>query len=1311
MTGWIQVTSATQLTKFLSPANVVPPTAAPGGDVIVSLERPAVSSIAPLVAPAQRRLVDANAVSASTAAPVVVAAGASPVSAASVIPAPAGLGSIAAGPGTVQPAQPLEAATTTLVAPTAPTTGSTVYSFRANRRFDYNNFSHGFIGGVDANVTEANDYTEKEQFSIVFGADGKATVLSPSLNKYWGHDPIENAIIWVDQAQALPLTIFTNAKQDAVYFVAKEMFFVSFYGTFSYNSNVGKCLRLMSVLTENGIFSPPSVQDGHNAIITDIVQQRRQVLQSGGEPSPAFVGYDLAFAVVLKQPFNRFKMANISDDEFGLVISVMAHTMVAYIPEYKTLYPSYGEILPGLVNLNEFALAAKIPSDEIFPALFLHTLASSIAVHHKDPIESKTASFVAAIIQRAALRDIENKQTSFSSIGASVFSTLQLYYMYSCQLARHMENATIEEKLNHTEILYPNGSRDPYLEKAGDQYWFSTFIRKEIDDLKSANVFPELGLFKYLPITLLSELKVGDGIATTITNDVTKMIAQNDIKGLSLYGQSEAFMASAAVAASVCKGSTTMKFCVIPQINAQISVLAQSDRSLFTTNMTTSLLNSKGSDLQSYMGTLYNQELNAGVIKTLTDSKNELVKFLKENVDKAASAISEATLKTSLITAKQQADSQKAMSAHLQTVAAFESNVRLEQFTQKVQAMAKGIQAAEDAKAGLLDDVKALGDKAKKEAAITAALDIIDVAFAALRTFNPVTGFDPRNLNDLLTSANEVSKSATILVQTSILTGDIGDEFGPKVTETLVNMLKYTEEVNKLKSAVDPMLNGDNIDQTKLEAHASNFLSVYGKFKPPVVQADIEEIRAFMEEIVDGFCEVIDIDGYAPCITVPGQIVKVFGSLAESVEFAQEAITALFHVASGAVQLQEAKSMGKEAAKQLSLSEQGNKDLAAKWAGDDTKKEEWWKEWTKNLQTADATSTMALAMNRAALFSVIVQFCNQDAYLAGGKPHDICEKTVFSGKPITDEQIEVLLTAEHAASPVDVDINAMIPTRPQFAQDTGFLDLSALMNQETMRFQLPTNETWLKQFQWLPTGYDLTSTVFYVRSFEIFVPPRYADYMVTPSEATVTIQSTGLSHYGKAFGGKTFAIPVDGATFTSVYETRPEGFTGKCQQVKLPVISACNPFLPKICPISVPSEPEEGTFLPSLFSPFKISMSFAGSDAPFMKYKGVTSPMYLHARVKLWAYKGVSKTVSNPTVEELAGSGSSDAVVSKNDALGMDGDRSSLLQRVPSDAVQAAVSLKWVDSIALLWGKQTSKALNVPPNDFVSESILGTSVE
>lgn len=169
------------------------------------------------------------------------------------------------------------------------------------------------------------------------------------------------------------------------------------------------------------------------------------------------------------------------------------------------------------------------------------------------------------------------------------------------------------------------------------------------------------------------------------------------------------------------------------------------------------------------MQQLLDKDFHNGVIKTLSDKRQELMAFLKDNMDKQAPGIESATLEPMFVSSAQVVKSQDALAEHLQTVSVFDRDSRVAQFEQKLVLLKKASDTTSGEKDTLIESVKELSKRAIGEAAAQFVLDPFNTAISALNVFNPVTGFNPKNLGDLITDANAFSKSLTNLVQTTLL--------------------------------------------------------------------------------------------------------------------------------------------------------------------------------------------------------------------------------------------------------------------------------------------------------------------------------------------------------------------------------------------------------------------------------------------------------------------------------------------------------------------------------------------------------------
>ncbi|CCI39817.1 unnamed protein product [Albugo candida] len=1109
-------------------------------------------------------------------------------------------------------------------------------AFRANRRTDFNTYSNDFVGNgstkSDHNVTQPPflgevPYTTTKnatKYVVAFESDGLATLQAGKDGQFWGFDYGESKVIWVkERNDAIRLQIYVNKEKDVLFLKTANDYFVSFRGNLFSNSTAkteGKHgLTLLSILCDTGLFYAPKakLRDMNSYIVH---YRRHALIDYHGKVSPLFAPYDYALSVLLRRDLSSFHISttNYRYEWFNMLYT-MTQVMVLNIPEYRSMYTTFGTNISDDFNIN----AILWPQHDIdvlgvqYGSLKLLKIASEPPESaKKDTRRLEWAGIVGTLISRAWLRDIKAKRYLILSDETSVHTVLRTFYTWSCTLANLMlPHLSTQMQLEHIEILHPLDTNDPYLEKdQNGQYWFDTFAIWEVMPLSKANILPDLGLLRYLPGDFLKlGSYVGARLVAMIISETMKILSQSNIRGLLQYTSQDKFISIKKAADDICTPDSKLRFCLVQAILTQFKALYSSLQTMFPTRSITSLSMFQDTNLQEYVEQLLQQSTQKDLLGVIAMRKTTLLDILAQSMNKPASIILDTRLELILESSGAMAKSQASLSKHLQITMKFERMTRSAQFDHKVTMMSEETQAAIQGKAQLTASMQKLAIRANGEQIVETLVNMVELTLSAFAVYNPFAAspeLDLPQVGYMMTDVNRLSKSLAGLVDTGMLTFASSKTAPQRFASIITRMIQYQYAIGNLSEAVRPLLNDSamEIDESKLEQYAPTFLAAYAKFSPPVTNPEIMELQSLMCAIIQAFCAKINIDEYEGCMTAPSDAIRVFTSLSQSTIIAIDAVETLFQVATAAVNVQYAAKIGNDAMLREQYVGQGTALLQSKWDNDRTKKELWWANWKLQAQYADDMANFGLIITRTLLLQGVIALCNQYAYINGGISHSVCMSTIFQLKPMSDTQIEILITAKTAVSPQELDVVAYIPTQPSYPGDLAYLDMGKLMNEETLPFQIPMNMKWLETFGWIPKvngNFNLRSV--FIKAMNVYLPPRYVNHKNKKTQVSIHVNFTGRSIL---LNGKQVIIPS--SDFINSYEERPSSYVGLCSSVQLP-FHQCDPYLPKVCSTSRSTLPPK--LLPSLFSPCKIQASFSdprlrAKDGRY-KYTNVTSPLYL----------------------------------------------------------------------------------------------------
>lgn len=214
----------------------------------------------------------------------------------------------------------------------------------------------------------------------------------------------------------------------------------------------------------------------------------------------------------------------------------------------------------------------------------------------------------------------------------------------------------------------------------------------------------------------------------------------------------------------------------------------------------------------------------------------------------------------------------------------------------------------------------------------------------------------------------------------------------------------------------------------------------------------------------------------------------------------------------------------------------------------------------------------------------------------------------------TDQNLDALIERSFTASTTYVQKDVYIPTWPSFEGDTGYIDLQAMAEGQTIVFKLPTNRTWLIENGWITSQY---TNMPFVKEIELFLPQKEYKTGAERQETTTTITLSSIagSRVSLSTSKKNIAyiLPPRHRIFTTEYK---EGYT-TCSATEID-----NPYslcgnLPKICRLATSSR---GSLIlyPTILSTWRLSHVIEQGIKQFQwNAPKPASNLLIHARVKL----------------------------------------------------------------------------------------------
>lgn len=144
-------------------------------------------------------------------------------------------------------------------------------------------------------------------------------------------------------------------------------------------------------------------------------------------------------------------------------------------------------------------------------------------------------------------------------------------------------------------------------------------------------------------------------------------------------------------------------------------------------------------------------------------------------------------------------------------------------------------------------------------------------------------------------------------------------------------------------------------------------------------------------------------------------------------------------------------------------------------------------------------------------------YCDQLEYLNFGQPIGLSACSSTAGGFVSSSELNILKAYSLPHSLVTHLENkyVYISTRPQFSNDTGFIDLRSLAKGKSVVFSFPANKTWLRQYNWVSRTDRLVP---FVQSFKLYLPLKVykTGREKTYSKTTIHLTSMAPSSFKKS---------------------------------------------------------------------------------------------------------------------------------------------------------------------------------------------------
>lgn len=220
--------------------------------------------------------------------------------------------------------------------------------------------------------------------------------------------------------------------------------------------------------------------------------------------------------------------------------------------------------------------------------------------------------------------------------------------------------------------------------------------------------------------------------------------------------------------------------------------------------------------------------------------------------------------------------------------------------------------------------------------------------------------------------------------------------------------------------------------------------------------------------------------------------------------------------------------------------------------------------------------------SHASLYCDKLEYLNQGEKItgcSGGRKISICLNTGF----FTNDDIDNIIVCK-PYSTYDADERFVyIPTRPQFNNDTSYINLPSLAKGNSVTFRLPAQRSWLRKYNWLARQEFLAP---YVESFKLYLPLKEYKTGNETQHSRTRIELTSVA--GSSFSETSnvvYNLPFQDSKYLTIYS---QGYD-RCPNGK----EEPNPYslcknLPKICDTNTRVPPITKSIMPTILSTWKI---------------------------------------------------------------------------------------------------------------------------
>ncbi|TMW60870.1 hypothetical protein Poli38472_000912 [Pythium oligandrum] len=1038
-------------------------------------------------------------------------------------------------------------------------------------------------------------------------------------------------------------------------------------------------------------------QQQHENIVADmdkmdaeIMGYRVNSLLNGGKLFPAWMAYDYALVIPLRnQPngpkFTQFKMENAGPMDlmtmFNKAFELIALKM---IKEYSH-YPSLGRQLPKDLMVHQIAESIPTTAPDVW-----HNVASVFVIYGEDDYYRAdfflgVAAFAAAKFKATA----NDNQILLSPKEEKAETWMASYYRTSSALAWMRPGLTLMQKLNQTDMLVDTtnmGLLTRPMDGTLKKYWFTDLLKKPEDpeaqrkqagnrvgdigttptlsqnqfkEWNTSRTLMELGLMYHLDAKFIAEsTTIGESISEPIFKEIDRGLTASagmDLDSVYRLVSDNTTRDMMDVVDAICRAKLVeINVCVLPQIFRQTGLFSMYSRNITSPSVVTSLETTTSIDYSKYLKLVQEDAAAADLKANLLKAKREFIQDAKTLTDGLSQRVEDSVIKTALDASQQIAATTSALTKFMEKTSSFQAKGLNAQLSQRMTEIEEGQKRVDSTRSTFLEELNAIATIAKIRASIEAFVKVVDTAFSVF-DFGEALGvgrkvksqttkgeferddreFDLGSAGGVV-SGFEQSIQAINTVSNTFKLKEYADGLAKELGSVIQRMQQLAPAITRVREAAAPLISGEKLSTAQLASISEKFLEAMKDYKAPVSVTELNSLQSRFQAVGDQLCIVAELPTDRNCINLPGRNEMIFTVLVENVRSGEDAMQALMDMCAEAINAQTLQVLD-EKVKQNAAEATDLTALQRKWGKDENKKKEWWFQWNKKQSYLTAAATAGTVLQQVYMLSALVAKCNEETYLNGGVPSATCKNVIYSGQSIQMENVASLTApVKRAGTWTTVSPStSLIPTEPSYPGDLAYIDLAKLLDGQPVYFKLPLNNaTWLKNHGWVSLEADVSKYVYLVKSFQLFLPPRFADYSSSPGSAEIVVESRPLSNLGPGMQGKTYLIkPVK---YKTEYTYGDGGVSeDSCQALSY---HQCNRNLPQYCLRSDGLASVTSGLLPSLFSEWVITAKVEGSggSAPRIGYRKASTPLLLQAQVQMDRLLITSARASSITSDNVA---------------------------------------------------------------------------